>query len=345
MKNQLRRAMLSTHKDVLAARFRELFSHMPLACFTFDSSGVIQQWNRSAESLFELSGNRTLSTTMWQTVGASGDGLWSLEFVNDVFKGVPIAGREWLLKTANCERHLICDVFPVKTESGKIIGAISANSDITERKEAEQLAKLQLDQFSQAAEDLESRRAVLERANVKLEKLSTIDGLTGLCNHKHFHEEMKRLNAERKRLKQPISIALIDLDDFKRINDTYGHPEGDTILRSVAKILQRYSRKQDCVARYGGEEFAVIMSGTSEAAAWIVAERFRAAIEDANGSIRDVTASVGVATHTEFDKDTTGLIALADLALYVSKQNGRNQTTSSSCTVAPTTPDEATRVA
>jgi len=337
--NQYGQPIVSAHSSVIASRFRELFSHMPTACFTFDSMGIIQEWNGSAESLLGLSANSGPLTPIWKRLGASRKGLWSQSFVNDVFNGVPIAGLEWVRKTSDWEKYLICDIFPVRSQSGKIIGAISSNLDITERKKAENLAKTQLREFSQMADNLEIRRVVLEEANVKLEKLAVTDGLTGLRNHKCFHADLKSAYAEHKRLKLPISLVLIDLDNFKEINDTYGHPEGDLVLRAIAKLLQRAFRRQDCVARYGGDEFAVIMPGTGADAASIAADRFRSTIENAGPALRGCTVSVGVATNPRSDADSKALIARADMALYASKQSGRNRITrADSMTNSPVSP-------
>ena len=319
---------MSQYRQIMAARFEELFSDMPKACFTFDRKGIIQAWNGPAESLLGSTANEALFSPVWQTLGAASDGLWSSEFVRSIFKGKPVAGHEWLLKTGSSDRHLVCDIFPIKS-SGKIIGAVCANTDVTERKEAELRANSQLLQFNELAVNLEHRKAVLERANLKLEKLSITDGLTGLCNHRRFHEEIDRIYAKRDSSMLPVSVVLIDLDNFKEVNDTFGHPEGDVILRFIAKILQRVSRTNDCVARYGGEEFAVILRGTGPEAAWAAAERFRAAIAETTGPLRNVTASVGVATQTADDSDARVLIGRADRALYLSKQNGRNRTTHS----------------
>jgi PAS domain S-box-containing protein len=164
---------LSSNANLVATRFEEVFERMPMACFSFDSYGDIQHWNVFAENMLGLSASKPQSTMSLYASTDSRDGLWSLEFVRDVFRGIPTAGHEWLFRTAITERHLICDVFPVRVGSGKIIGAISSNLDITERKVAEWRAKRQALHLSQITCDLELGRVALERSNLDLRSLAS----------------------------------------------------------------------------------------------------------------------------------------------------------------------------
>jgi diguanylate cyclase (GGDEF)-like protein len=167
------------------------------------------------------------------------------------------------------------------------------------------------------------------RLHAEIERMATTDGLTGLFNHRHFQE---RLSAEFKRLSrfpEPLSLMLIDIDYFKKVNDTYGHPAGDKILQGVASILKTTLRDIDIPARYGGEEFASILLGTNSSGAENMAERFRNAIMETTFKIDDkdlkVTVSIGISTITG-DKDRKeSMIERADQALYHAKKNGRNQ--------------------
>jgi diguanylate cyclase (GGDEF)-like protein len=167
------------------------------------------------------------------------------------------------------------------------------------------------------------------------------DGLTGLCNHRRFHERLYEEYVRARRYHLPLSMLMIDIDDFKTFNDDFGHLIGDDVLRIVAKLLQAGLRQSiDCVARYGGEEFAVMLPHTLPedvdpgsdlrvSPAATVAERIRRRVEvtttrKANGSPRTVTVSIGVASLTPEMGDASALVRAADAALYEAKNAGKN---------------------
>lgn len=170
----------------------------------------------------------------------------------------------------------------------------------------------------------------LLESNVRLELLSITDGLTHLYNHRHFQDELARAFDESLRYERPLSVAIIDIDFFKKVNDTYGHAAGDQVLQSVAGVFRDSIRASDLAARYGGEEFAVMMPETDREDAVQFAEKIRKLVESqetstGSGPIR-VTVSIGVATvpRTKL-QSTRELIDAADKALYRAKRNGRNQ--------------------
>ncbi len=163
----------------------------------------------------------------------------------------------------------------------------------------------------------------------QVENLAITDGLTGLYNHKHFQE---RLNDEFKRIKripQTLSLMLIDIDHFKKINDIHGHPAGDTVLSNLSIMLKKTLRGIDFLARYGGEEFVAVLMGTGSNGAKKMAERLRSAVMNnvfhIDGNNLSITLSIGVATHPNDAEDKAALIDKADQALYYAKENGRNQ--------------------
>lgn len=171
---------------------------------------------------------------------------------------------------------------------------------------------------------LDVKQTELLQANTRLETLATTDELTGLKNFRAFQEKLSDQIALAERMRTPLSLLFIDLDHFKSINDTFGHPIGDKYLRKVAEILKTHSRKVDFVTRYGGEEFAVILPNTNQLSAMLLAEKLRKAIETQHWVEKPITASFGVSTLSGDITDKTQLIFSADQALYISKARGRN---------------------
>jgi diguanylate cyclase (GGDEF)-like protein len=164
----------------------------------------------------------------------------------------------------------------------------------------------------------------LEAANRDLLALSRTDSLTGCLNHGAFFEELDLVLARSSRSGAPVSVLLLDLDHFKDVNDTHGHPTGDQVLVAVADALRTGTRAGDVVARTGGEEFAVLMPDTTLQEARQSAERIRTAIAAAGGPV-PVTASAGLAAAPDHGGTSTDLVRAADNALYAAKDAGRDR--------------------
>ena len=184
-------------------------------------------------------------------------------------------------------------------------------------------------------DELDQKNRELEDANKRLRKLSITDGLTGLYNHRHVHELLRDEWERSARSGEPVAVAMLDLDRFKSINDTYGHPTGDVVLYETARIISETAREIDMVGRYGGEEFIAILPNTDEEAAAHFAERVREAVEaylyrDESNEIH-MTVSCGVASAPREGVDSPeALLKQADEALYVAKTSGRNRVIRSS---------------
>lgn len=176
-----------------------------------------------------------------------------------------------------------------------------------------------------------SNNLIAEERAKELEKLSVTDPLTQLKNRMYFDAEYEKEWQRSARLKSCISVLMVDLDYFKKLNDTYGHLFGDEVLRSIAECLsQKVMRPADCVARYGGEEFIIMLPNTNEEGISIVAERITRAVSElrfeSDQKPVQVTCSIGGATaypHPEHDR--SDLVKKADNALYEAKESGRNQ--------------------
>lgn len=163
-----------------------------------------------------------------------------------------------------------------------------------------------------------------------LAQKAQIDGLTGLWNRMFFDRRWAEEHARNQRQGHALSVALIDVDHFKQINDTFGHPAGDVVLQGIARIILRESRASDLACRYGGEEFALLMPDADATAAMVVCERIRQAIERENQPRlqgRMVTVSVGVAgASSKSSVAPDDWVEVADRNLYAAKRGGRNQT-------------------
>jgi len=194
------------------------------------------------------------------------------------------------------------------------------------------------DQVRPTLEVLASHLAVSlanARMVAKLEQMATTDGLTGLLNKRAMLEAASQKIAAAARFQRSLSLMVVDIDFFKKVNDTYGHDVGDVVIKGLGEILRRQKRATDLVARFGGEEFVVVCEQTDERGALLLAERIREELEKttfhAEQGALSVTCSIGVATFPGVDKtDWDALFKLADEALYVSKRSGRNRVTSAS---------------
>jgi len=159
--------------------------------------------------------------------------------------------------------------------------------------------------------------------------LSVTDSLTGLYNRRHFEDTLEREFLRASRYKNNLSFAIIDVDFFKKVNDTYGHSTGDYVLKEVAYLILQNLRKTDMVFRYGGEEFTVIITETPKEKAIVPLERLRKAVEEYpfsyNGQDIKITISIGISEVCENITTVHQLFDDADRALYKAKENGRNQ--------------------
>ncbi|MCK4268757.1 MAG: GGDEF domain-containing protein, partial [Actinomycetia bacterium] len=186
----------------------------------------------------------------------------------------------------------------------------------------------ELGRVSQAFNEMTKRLKVY---NARLNEIATHDNLTGLYNHREFYNQLENEAELTKRYGLFFSLAIFDLDFFKKINDKYGHKAGDVVLAAVAGTIKQTARLHDICARYGGEEFAVILPQTHKEDGIIIAKRICAqiasnpiVIDDETDPVK-LTISAGVAEFERDAKDIEGLFNKADSALYNAKETGRNR--------------------
>lgn len=238
---------------------------------------------------------------------------------------VPIRFRGDMLGVFNIESTKVSDfgvenIVAFRALADQLAGAIRLSS-VNQR-------------LSEAKREIERHTEDLEKANRRLERLTKLDGLTGIANRRHFDEKFLEEWRRARRGDADLSLIMIDIDFFKRYNDRYGHQAGDRCLERVASgLAAQLHRAGDLVARYGGEEFVVLLPGADHHRAEHFAEKLRWTIEslgiahELNPDTRLLTISLGVATGNPAEKAVTAreLVQLADRALYAAKQGGRNR--------------------
>ncbi len=216
--------------------------------------------------------------------------------VEDFFPHFGESGR-WLFFTAA----------PLRNAGGKFIGAIETLQDITEQKRAEQ---------------------ALKESEQRYRTLSITDGLTTLYNSRHFYEQLGHEIERANRYQRPLSLLLLDADNFKQLNDTHGHVEGDRVLQTLAQVIKSCLRSADSAYRYGGEEFTAILPETSIQAAELLAERLREAfaatpLKLSSGATIHSTVSIGVTQYVS-PENIQRLVRRADDGVYQAKRRGKN---------------------
>ncbi len=201
-----------------------------------------------------------------------------------------------------------------------VVGARSDGGFSTERREMLEVIA------NQVAVSLQNARLY-----ARMEKLATTDELTGLPNRRTFDRKLEEAVARHERAGRKFGLVLLDIDHFKEVNDTHGHPVGDEVLRRVSAVLRESVREIDVPARYGGEEFAVVLEETAREGAVQVAERIREGVAElgfeAAGERFSCTVSLGIAIWPEDARGADAIVDAADQALYASKENGRNRVT------------------
>jgi diguanylate cyclase (GGDEF)-like protein len=208
-------------------------------------------------------------------------------------------------------------VMPVSDRLTRLTGTLVICHDITQHK----LAQLNIENQLRQIEDLQA----------SLKDQAIRDALTGAYNLRYLQETLPRELARAARDTKPLSLVMIDVDDFKNLNDTYGHPAGDAVLQRLCAVLSNYTREGDIITRYGGDEFLVVLTAVDEHTAHQRAETWRTVFEaspvEYGGECLHSSISLGIAAFPAHAATADQLIRMADLALYRAKSDGRNRTT------------------
>jgi diguanylate cyclase (GGDEF)-like protein len=217
-------------------------------------------------------------------------------------------------------------LIPLRDKDDRLLGIISVDEPKDGKMPTVETLRALEVLANQTVNALESARI-----HARTRRQAVMDGLTGLFNHGYFQESLALQAREHVESGQPYTLLMIDLDNFKEINDTFGHLAGDEVLKAVANTLNACIRKEDIAARYGGEEFAVLLPRCPKDQADVIAERIRSTVsemdvkvESVEGSIH-VTLSVGLASFPSEGGDHQRILEKADHALYIAKRQGKNR--------------------
>ena len=316
----LQRLMDTTGTNPDRAFAHQLMEMLAIPVFVLDATSRVMIWNRACERLtgvpsVEVVGTREHWRSFFDTQRPTLADLLIQERGGEVAQlhprpgsihgaGAHLSAESWCdMPRVGKRRYLAADASPIFDERGKLSAVVQTLRDLTEEKQA-QLA---------------------------LEQLATRDGLTGLANRRCFDATLHAEWARALRQRQPLSLLMVDVDNFKAYNDANGHLGGDECLKRIATAVSSEMRANDLVARYGGEEFAVILPNQSLKGAAVVAERIRTRVEQLQVPNRmapgeHVTVSIGAATALASPENSASdLVAIADAALYRAKHMGRNR--------------------
>lgn len=313
------RLMESTAQVHDRAFANQLMEMLAIPVFVLDTNSRVMIWNRACERLTGVPAGEVIGTdNHWRSFfDQKRPTLADLVIQNrtDEIRNIyprpskppqtgSLSAESWCdMPRVGRRRYLAADACPIFDERGAMTAVVETLRDLTDEK----------------------------MAQMALEQLATRDGLTGLANRRCFDDTLHAEWARALRMKQPLSLLMVDVDNFKAYNDANGHLGGDECLKRIATAVASEMRANDLVARYGGEEFAVILPNQSLKGAAIVAERIRCRVEQLQvpnrlAPTQHVTVSIGAATAIASpENNASQLVATADAALYRAKHMGRNR--------------------
>ena len=298
----------------------QLMEMLAIPAFVLDAQAQVLIWNRACERLTGVPASEIVGTDHhWRCFYEEPRPTLAdlviqnrLDEIRHIYPrhgkpqsaASPLSVETWCdMPRAGKRRYLAADASPIFDDNGRLKAVVETLRDLTDEK----------------------------MAQLALEKLASRDGLTGLANRRCFDDTLASEWARALRQCQPLSLLMVDVDNFKAYNDANGHLGGDECLKRIATAVASEMRANDLVARYGGEEFAVLLPNQSLKGAAIVAERIRRRVEllqlpNGLAPLRQVTVSIGAATAIAGpDNEASELVATADAALYRAKHLGRNR--------------------
>jgi diguanylate cyclase (GGDEF)-like protein len=324
----MRRAL--QHLDpasVVPERVQGAFDAMAEGVVVLDARGRVMLTNKAFRALnpqlAEVATGSNLGALPWLAASLPADAALH-PWAQAMAQRTANAGTAIEVGQGDDKRNLVLNAAPISDPGGAVRGCMVTVSDLSPLYRANEALR-------EALNELAASKQEVEHTNLELERLATRDPLTGVLNRRAFHAALDKAWPEAHRGGHDITCMMVDIDHFKRINDTHGHGVGDRVIQEVARKLQDTVRGTDLVCRWGGEEFCIFVTGLGVAAAADLAERVRMRIErECGAALREtpglrVTASVGVERAAGADDSADALIERADQALYRAKHAGRNR--------------------
>lgn len=315
--------------SIVPKRVKTVLDTLVEGVVLLDPKGTVALANAAFTSITNTNLNNLLGKSLdhlpWKDPIKHQEPLTSLpwqevERTNQSNTGTPVAYDSSEKET----KEFIVNSTPILDEQGHLRGILVSLSDVTELSRANQ-------HLFSTLEELHISQANIEHQNEKLQWLATRDPLTGAMNRHAFFELLESTLKDAQKKESAVGCLMLDMDDFKKINDHHGHTAGDRVLKMLAESVASLIRPQDFFGRYGGEEFCVILPGMSEAETVQMGEVIRRHIEEhGSQSLRatsalSITTSIGARSFIPDDPSSTLLIEQADEALYAAKHNGKNQ--------------------
>ncbi|MHA7582291.1 sensor domain-containing diguanylate cyclase [Paenibacillus vandeheii] len=314
----------------------------PCGYFSISDSGIIQSINQTMLGMLKYERTDLLGKHIESTMSVTNKLFFHTYFypyiqlyghVDEMYfsfrtsdqQDVPVL-LNGVRQTRNGESIIDCVVVIMRKRIEHEKDILQTKTKLQELYQATHEANKELERLH---EEYKVKQQALIKVNDQLETMASTDLLTGLKNRRYFQDKMVESLTFFRDSQRCFSLLVVDIDHFKNINDTYGHPIGDLVLGNLAGLLQSVSRSTDVVARYGGEEFVIILADCDQEQAMHTAERYRSQVASADWGEYNITVSIGAATVAEEDTEQS-LFQKADKALYASKTGGRNRVTHAS---------------
>ncbi|MFW6269268.1 MAG: GGDEF domain-containing protein [Bacillota bacterium] len=286
----------------------------------FDNEYDIIDCNQYLLNLLEVKKDKIINNQLQEIFSAEDLNFLNLPETEDEYKKNNLEIINFLSEK-KINLYFDCYIF----NSGNNYFLIGEKSN-SENEEVINIISLLNKELSNKTRKLTKQNKKLEIANKKIEKLLKTDDLTGLANRRHFMDYFQKMFSQAERYSHPLSLIMADLDDFKNINDTYGHKAGDDVLQAVGELLRQETRTEDMAARVGGEEFTILLTRTGCQGARKYAERIRKKIASLEIETvpEKITISLGISQKRKED-DPENLFIRTDDALYKAKESGKNR--------------------